>query len=500
MELGDLGFLGGPPVHTKTFENKNLRKLKTNIANILFLFDFCLFSSLFFARCAIQTHDNEPRTHERTNTKGFKNKTNCNTTMGLRGANSILYSITGLSIKALKEIACSRASDDERLVRIDVDCSWVAHKLAAKSGHCSEAGEMTAEVLHLLSKAGFVVTPICDPLHRHHSKRASVERIAKKEKARLTALFSRYELIALSQKMGLPTLTAQEKAETEKEIESLNKIVKTSEKKASSNGGLSSSFVSDLELALDGIDAHMINEHQCFVEKVQVAYSQADALIAQRSVEGKSHLILANDSDFLTLVGGKCVTIRDFSVRRGRGNRKTDATIADFAVACCTAETYATILAALSLSEEQKIKKKNLPKFPLFDGYGHRFRATVAVIMGSDVLVGGVKDIGAAKIALKIENYKKDHIGRSIEDVDEELLRKHIVSWVCQTKKIKEEIFEAFVDAFLYEPANTTESVEAGKALVYVHEVPLASLPKYLEGFCLPGGLTELVEGPETCL
>ena len=211
--------------------------------------------------------------------------------MGLRGANSILYTATGLSLKALKEIALSRASLDERLVKIDVDCSWVAHKLAAKAGHFNTAGETTAEVLHLLAKAGFVVTPICDPNHRHHSKRASVERIARKEKARLTALFSRYELIALSQKMGLPTLTAQEKEDTKEKIESLNKTFKTAERKASNNGGgLPSSFIADLELALNDMDAHSTNEHQCFVEKVQVAYFQADALIARRSVERKSNL------------------------------------------------------------------------------------------------------------------------------------------------------------------------------------------------------------------
>ena len=229
--------------------------------------------------------------------------------MGLRGASSILFTITGLTLKALKEISRSRLPEDQRLVCIDVDCNWVGHKLAAKTGNYHQAGEMTAEVLYLFAQAGFVVTPICDPQDRHHSKRASTARIVEKEKARLTALCSRYRLTALSQKLLSTNITADEKEEAEKEIVSLNKVVKTAEKKASTGGTLPSSFVEDLELALAAMDAHLTNEHECLVQKVEVAFSQADALIAKRSVEGKSHLILANDTDFLTLVGRECLTI-----------------------------------------------------------------------------------------------------------------------------------------------------------------------------------------------
>ena len=134
--------------------------------------------------------------------------------MGLRGASSILYSITGLTLKALKEIARSRVqSNSQQLACINVDCSWVGHKLAANSSAFHEAGSLTAEVLCLLAQAGFIVTPICDPDCRHHSKRASIDRIAEKEKGRLTALCTRYKLVALSQKMRLAGLSGQEKEE-----------------------------------------------------------------------------------------------------------------------------------------------------------------------------------------------------------------------------------------------------------------------------------------------
>ena len=427
--------------------------------------------------------------------------------MGLRGANSILFTVTGLTLKALKEISRSRLQEDQHLVCIDVDCSWVGHKLAAKTGNYLQAGVMTAEVLHLLAQSGFVVTPICDPQDRHHSKRASTARITEKEKARLTALCSRYRLTALSQKLVDTTITADEKEEAEKEITSLNKVVNTAEKKASTCGTIPLSFVEDLELALTAMDAHLPNEHECFVQKVEVAFSQADALIAKILVERKGHLILANDTDFLTLVGGECLTIRDFNMKRGRGSKRTDMSIGDFSVACCTEETYISTLNAMSLPEQQKIKKKTKAKFALFDGRSARFRATIAVIMGSDVLIGGIKDIGATKINKKIEEYEKNSAVNSDDSGNDEALREVIVKWVCAASKMSEAVFEAFVDAFIFEPANTKESVtEYNEAFVYVHGTPPTSLPRYLKDFCVRDeeggeeGPTRVIDGPATCV
>ena len=64
-------------------------------------------------------------------------------TVGLKGAQTILFTVSGLNLKALKEIAHSRLSENERLVQMDVDCSWVAHKLAAKNGNFDQAAKMT---------------------------------------------------------------------------------------------------------------------------------------------------------------------------------------------------------------------------------------------------------------------------------------------------------------------------------------------------------------------
>ena len=103
------------------------------------------------------------------------------TTMGIKGAASILFSIKGITITGLKHVARSRLTGDQRICCIDVDCSWLGYKLGRDSS-TTNASVLTAEMLVLLSKAGFIVTPICDPPTRHQSKRASTERISQRRK------------------------------------------------------------------------------------------------------------------------------------------------------------------------------------------------------------------------------------------------------------------------------------------------------------------------------
>ena len=143
--------------------------------------------------------------------------------MGVSGAEQLVFCIKNLSIAGVKRIARTRLDPNERLCRIDVDCSWVAYRLLG-SGDGSKAGELVAEFLLLLSKAGFIPTPICDPKHRHHSKRESTRRVAEKEKGRINAVTSRLKLTALTQQRD--NLQGAEKEEVEKEISDLSRLVK----------------------------------------------------------------------------------------------------------------------------------------------------------------------------------------------------------------------------------------------------------------------------------
>ena len=175
--------------------------------------------------------------------------------MGLKGAGNLLFTAKGISLTDLKNVARSRLLEDEHLCCIDVDCSWIGYKLSQGSSSSEDASLQTAELLLLLSKAGFVVTPVCDPLRRHHSKRASTSRIANKERKRINALIVRYQINMLSQRGRKEDLPVEEKVKIEAELEGLNKRVKTLERSTASER-LGGTFVEDLRMALENLNAH----------------------------------------------------------------------------------------------------------------------------------------------------------------------------------------------------------------------------------------------------
>ena len=107
--------------------------------------------------------------------------------MGINSAKSLTFNIKKLNIRAIKDvIKCIRNPTELSFFKIDVDCNWVAFKLGCAKKP-QEAASKTADFLQCLASCGFIVTPICDGERRHHSKRASIERIAKFEKDRTMA-------------------------------------------------------------------------------------------------------------------------------------------------------------------------------------------------------------------------------------------------------------------------------------------------------------------------
>ncbi len=83
-------------------------------------------------------------------------------------------------------------------VSIDVDCSIISYKLLHALVGLEELGKKTTNIMIKLTKAGFVVMPICDPPnHRHHT----IQCIVKKEKARIKAAIGRCEVTAMTQRL-----------------------------------------------------------------------------------------------------------------------------------------------------------------------------------------------------------------------------------------------------------------------------------------------------------
>ena len=81
---------------------------------------------------------------------------------------------------------------------IDVDCNWVACYLGATKNP-TEAAHITSDLLQALAARGFIVTPVCDGEIRHHSKRASIDRVVTNEKLKIRSLVDRYKLLSMTQ-------------------------------------------------------------------------------------------------------------------------------------------------------------------------------------------------------------------------------------------------------------------------------------------------------------
>ena len=109
-----------------------------------------------------------------------------------------------------------------------------------------------------------------------------------------------------------------------------------------------------------------------------------------------------------------------------------------------------------------------------------------SIIIGCDVLIGGIKTIGAAKLWEKMKKLRD-------ENIDDETLRERIVEWGCTPRKgnskvMTTQVFDVFLKALVFEPANSRDSYDAGDNILYIHtseQHPLPEIfPRYLEDFC----------------
>jgi hypothetical protein len=112
--------------------------------------------------------------------------------MGLKSSNDVLWKAKNLNLTQLREaIQCLKTDTENKIIRVDVDCSWVACSFARGKNH-AEIISTVGNFLHVLAmKIPAVVTPILDGEKRHHSKQDSTKRVAKREKRRIDAIIAR---------------------------------------------------------------------------------------------------------------------------------------------------------------------------------------------------------------------------------------------------------------------------------------------------------------------
>jgi hypothetical protein len=149
-----------------------------------------------------------------------------------------------------------------------------------------------------------------DGATRHHSKRATIERIAKRERDRIKLIDKRAELTRL-----LRDQSAQNRAhivEMEKEIRKLEKSAKRA---------LPECFDSKLQHFVDNFESANRGNIQ-----VRVAEYQADPAVARSAVNGEVDGIISGDSDFVMYIGPSGpLGCADFSMRSVKCERKKGA-------------------------------------------------------------------------------------------------------------------------------------------------------------------------------
>ena len=150
------------------------------------------------------------------------------------------------------------------------------------------------------------------------------------------------------------------------------------------------------------------------------------------------------------------------------------------------------ILEALNSGVEQQQQQKVTlrdAKYPLFDESNVFLRASIAVILGCDVFVQGVNGLGPSKISEKIAKWRNNK-AKYKNDFD---IIWRLQEWACSRGKIKPSIFDTYVKALVFEPANEVtvngEEVvfedENQSDFVHIHGdiPPPDDFPQYLEDF-----------------
>ena len=121
--------------------------------------------------------------------------------MGINGQDEILFRGKLFSLQNLIEISKSHQLSPI----VDVDINWLAWKIGRGKKEL-EIIDRVVGFLVALAVSGFEVHPICDGKIRHRAKRATYQRISKRERARVDGVFMRCRAMEVSRAL----LTATE--------------------------------------------------------------------------------------------------------------------------------------------------------------------------------------------------------------------------------------------------------------------------------------------------
>ena len=328
-------------------------------------------------------------------------------------------------------------------------------------------------VIGIFKAAGFDVQVVLDPSDvRHHSKIAYIERVGKRERARLEAHSARCEAKRVTYDLNKEDTTNAERLELQKKLNKLHSVAKSKEK-AAQGASLSPTFAEDLKHAINRLPDH---DSGSKVSTLTGRF-QADAVIADLIVSGETDIVFSSDADFSFLGGSKCLQIHDYKLQKGS---LVDITI--------QTPSKATIEIAVEAANGVQSAGKQLqwkaPKYPLLDGVDDPYlRCAIGVVMGCDTFVGGLKGYGPSKIDKLLKELTnpsaKDFLGKALVDA---------------RSSIDIECLWTAVLAMIYEPSCAREEDNDNgegdngdgkddRRYRYTFKKPTAALPYYIKEF-----------------
>ena len=192
--------------------------------------------------------------------------------------------------------------------RIDVDGNALAWKLVGKGKTIHEVIHAMAVLLKGIAQSGgFIVTIVIDGNGRPDCKRDSWNRKKQRDLDEMNRMYCRLKSLELSAKSESDKMTTQERAD----LERYEKEALSLEKSCQRSIAIPKDFGQRLSDRLMMIGACAANENGGYVqERILEAKFQADSVIARRFIANKSDFILAEDTDFIALVGPECILIK----------------------------------------------------------------------------------------------------------------------------------------------------------------------------------------------
>ena len=357
--------------------------------------------------------------------------------MGVNNGGRTKWVAKGLTLKTLHALDAGK--------RIDVDGNALLYTfINKKSIKHKTVGKilklMAQHLKQLAHSGGFVVTVIFDGSTRPDCKRASLQRRKEVFLDDANRMFCRFKSLELNAKYE-----KTKNVDDKEQLDEYNAECRKLEKKCGCPIILPDNIATLLSERLMMEEACSPNENGGYVdENVLTSVFQADSLIAKRSSSNQSDFIYGNDSDYFVWLGSKCLLIWGLWLMESSTTK--DAT------------QYQVELYGACNEHMNELKSKisqntnNLPKqlewreaeIPLFASPDATLRALIALSLGCDVFIGGIKNFGLKKVQEKIEKHSKDHNGSIVPYFKQDMIK--------LMKGLSNSEIDTLLAAFLYEP------------------------------------------------